>query len=344
MTGISIALATYNGETYICEQLESLAAQTLLPSELIVCDDGSQDRTLELVEAFAKRAPFPVHIYRNEERLGYRANFMKAAGLCSGDLIAFCDQDDVWHRQKLACLSPQFDSPNILLVYHNAWVTAADLKPVRAMLSRQIVERLTGRLLPSPWFHPYGYMIIFRRQLITLSDLWRDSVDPNVSSSTMAHDQWFFFLASMLGEAAFIDEPLVSYRQHGGNAYGLPLTSARLLYLRPSFLKSRLAASAKMYLNHQKAAENRVLLLKAMCDGTDENSTERLKAFIKDYQELAERLALRVQLYRSSRFRDRIGIIGQIAGRRGYANNWTWSFGRRALVKDLLLGLPFASA
>ena len=73
----------------------------MLPdAELIVCDDGSTDSTLEIVGAFAAKAPFPVHFLRNEITLGSTKNFEKALRLCSGDAIALCDQDDLWHKAK----------------------------------------------------------------------------------------------------------------------------------------------------------------------------------------------------------------------------------------------------
>jgi hypothetical protein len=71
-------MATYNGARYIAEQLESFTRQTAIPSELVITDDGSTDDTLDIIDLFAARAPFPVRVERNVKRLGYRANFMKA--------------------------------------------------------------------------------------------------------------------------------------------------------------------------------------------------------------------------------------------------------------------------
>ena len=93
---VSVVMATYNGAAFIDEQLRSLAAQTVLPSELVVSDDGSTDGTLVHVERFAEVAPFPVLVLRNTEPLGYGENFLRAARLATGDCIALCDQDDVW--------------------------------------------------------------------------------------------------------------------------------------------------------------------------------------------------------------------------------------------------------
>ena len=76
---VSIAMATYNGRKHIQRQLGSLAAQTQLPTELVVTDDCSTDDTIAIVDEFAKGAPFTVKVMRNDARLGYRANFMRAA-------------------------------------------------------------------------------------------------------------------------------------------------------------------------------------------------------------------------------------------------------------------------
>ena len=97
----SVAMCTYNGARFVAEQLESVAAQTRPPSELVVCDDRSTDGTARLVEQFAARAPFPVRLFVNERNLGSTANFGRAVTLAEGDLVALCDQDDVWRPEKL---------------------------------------------------------------------------------------------------------------------------------------------------------------------------------------------------------------------------------------------------
>src|SRR3954467_3477295 len=81
---VSVALASYNGARFIDEQLASLAAQTRLPDELVVCDDGSTDDTLARVERFAATAPFAVRIVRNAENLGFNGNFQRALGEVAG--------------------------------------------------------------------------------------------------------------------------------------------------------------------------------------------------------------------------------------------------------------------
>src|SRR5438132_13052341 len=95
MISVSVAMATYNCQKFIREQLDSLAAQQHLPSELVITDDASSDKTVAIAKQFATGAPFPAHIHRYGNRLDYRANFMRAASLCTSDVIAFCDKDDV---------------------------------------------------------------------------------------------------------------------------------------------------------------------------------------------------------------------------------------------------------
>ena len=126
MEKVSIAMATYNGAKFIIEQLESLSRQSYLPHEVVVSDDCSTDGTVELIEAFAKDARFEIHIVRNAINRGYRDNFMHAASLCKSPIVAFCDQDDIWHADKLLETLKYFEDPAVKLVHHNANIVDAD--------------------------------------------------------------------------------------------------------------------------------------------------------------------------------------------------------------------------
>jgi Glycosyl transferase family 2 len=227
---ISIAMATYNGEAYIRAQLDSLAKQTLLPKELIVCDDGSDDRTLEMVEQFSTTAPFPVHIHRNETRLGFADNFLQAASLCTGDLIAFCDQDDVWLPEKLQyCQALFVYEPALMLLSHNAWVTDEKLSRIKLLSSRKTCTCACGEF--QPLSNPLmGFTQVFRKELV--HDIpWqaRPRAEAYVQSKTpgclMPHDCWIAIVASSLGKVMVSDVVLAFYRQHGKNAVGLEQSS-----------------------------------------------------------------------------------------------------------------------
>ena len=88
---LSIALAAYNGERFIGEQLDSIARQTRLPDDLVIFDDASTDTTVSIVRDFARHAPFPVRLQVNPERLGSTHNFEAAIHACGGEIIFLCD-------------------------------------------------------------------------------------------------------------------------------------------------------------------------------------------------------------------------------------------------------------
>ena len=183
MISVSVAMATYNGQHNIRRQLDSLAAQKHVPAELIVTDDRSDDDTLAIIEAFAKTAPFPVNVYRNETRLGYRANFMRAASLCRSELIAFCDQDDFWYPHKIAVSVKPFGDPEVLLAYHNADVVTGDGRQIESLATRAAKPSILMPMSSGPWLYALGFTQVFRRSLLRLSNLWPRSLDQNMSAN-----------------------------------------------------------------------------------------------------------------------------------------------------------------
>jgi glycosyltransferase involved in cell wall biosynthesis len=100
---ISVALAAYNGEKYIREQIDSILNQTYQDFELIVCDDCSIDSTWAILQEYEQRDS-RIHCYLNEKNLGLNKNFEKAIKLCTGEYIAISDQDDIWTADHLAGL------------------------------------------------------------------------------------------------------------------------------------------------------------------------------------------------------------------------------------------------
>src|SRR5271165_1756949 len=114
---VSIALCTYNGAGFIAEQLDTLITQTYAPIEIIAVDDSSTDETFNILMAYAAKYS-QIKIYKNENNIGFAANFERAATLCDGELIALCDQDDLWHPQKIE-LQVNALKDNIF-VYHDS--------------------------------------------------------------------------------------------------------------------------------------------------------------------------------------------------------------------------------
>ena len=115
----SIAMATYNGQKYVKEQLDSFTNQTRQPDELIICDDASTDNTVKICKEFAKNANFDVTIIENETNLGLAQNFGKAMSICTGDIVFLSDQDDVWFQDKIEVMIEALDHNDYQLILHD---------------------------------------------------------------------------------------------------------------------------------------------------------------------------------------------------------------------------------
>jgi len=213
---ISIALATFNGGEYIQEQLDSLASQFLLPMELVVSDDGSNDQTVDLIQNFSRVAPFPVKLVQNRERLGYGLNFLNAASICAGSHIAFCDQDDVWLPQKIARISTILQSGSFDLVAHTAKVVDRQLNWLGANFPDiQLENSLNESGKSVDLFWP-GFSLTISKSLLSEVNL---AVNLSCDKTNFAHDE---LICELVGDRSFylIAEPLALYRQHGNNLIG----------------------------------------------------------------------------------------------------------------------------
>lgn len=217
---ISVALATYNGARYLREQLNSIAHQTLLPFELVVSDDGSTDETLSLLREFARSAPFPVRILEKEKNLGFADNFLFCASRCQGDLIAFCDQDDVWLAEKLRIAHDRIIEDGSLLAIHKQTLVDGDLNRIgewtQDISCDEVVPPLAIDMIRGAW----GNTLMIRSELIRDIPYRNRPRQPEESHKPLSHDTWFFVLAAALGKISRINQPLILYRLHGGNVAG----------------------------------------------------------------------------------------------------------------------------
>jgi glycosyltransferase involved in cell wall biosynthesis len=323
MNGISVALATYNGAKFIFEQLESISRQGRLPEEVVICDDRSSDETVAMVEQYTETAQFRVKLHRNEEQLGYRLNFKKAVGFCTGSLIAFCDQDDVWHPDKLQTLAKQFDDPKVMLAYSNAWVTDDHLNHVRLKAVQPI----------DPFkYNCYGMLQMFRGDLRRYDNLWSRSIDHNVGSTLMAHDQWYYFLAQLLGEIRFVDVPLVEYRQHSANLYGI--ASKRTAWTR---LMEKLQHHGAENEWHAAGSRSRAEIARTLAETVPE-AQPRLLRIADEYETIARRFDRRFKTYSASSAIRRAGALASSIGHGDYGSG-AWRFDRRAVAREVWSGV-----
>ena len=222
--GVSVALATFNGARYLPEQLDSLARQTVLPMELVVSDDGSTDDTLSVITRFAQTAPFPVRLLDKRERLGFADNFLNAAEHCTGEFVAFCDQDDVWLPHKIEVARDRLVTDGSLLTMHRLELVDAALDHIGVYDQGITGDRVYEPLGIDPYYTGSGNSMMFRRELLSASPRAGRPRQPG-EERQMGHDHWLYVLAAALGRVSHMHEPLVRYRQHGANWGGITVPS-----------------------------------------------------------------------------------------------------------------------
>jgi glycosyltransferase involved in cell wall biosynthesis len=335
---VSIAMATYNGAPYLPAQLESLAAQTVKPAELVVCDDGSSDATADVVRNFARTAPFPVILHTNSHRLHFADNFLKAARLCSSEYVAFCDQDDLWRPRKLAAVTRAAELSGACLVAHNAAKIDAGGRLLGELSHTGADGMLTGADL-HPWRFFFGFTCTFRRQLLTMIPSEHrpfDLIDP---TRRMAHDRWVAFLASIYGDVYVLSDQLVNYRYHDANASGWMQT-------RRSLAESLDAARHKFGYNVLKqllVAQSLIRLMGSLLSNQSRlaalPSPRPLLEMLAYWTVFEERCAARYSITQQDNRDLRARRLGHALVNDAYRNAVDGSICFRTLVQDLLVSL-----
>lgn len=225
-TCVSVALCTYQGAQFLTEQLESIAAQTRLPDEVVVCDDGSTDATLDIVARFVQDAPFPVVVHQGLDRpLGPARNFERALRAARGDLIVLCDQDDIWHGSRIE-RSVQLlgDNPEAAAVFSDADLIDAEGRPIgetlwdalgiSGTLEHRFVHGTAAERVALLWL---GNLVTGATLTIRASHL--DRLLPVADG--WLHDYWFAMVLSSFTDMIMWPEPLCCYRLHPGQHTGI---------------------------------------------------------------------------------------------------------------------------
>lgn len=227
---ISVAMCTFNGAKYLQEQLASILNQTLLPSEIIISDDGSSDGTLEIIESFwsqknesfSRAADVSLTVIKNPLSLGVTKNFEQALLACHHPIIALSDQDDIWQPDKLEKLLPLFEQdPELLFIFTDSRLVDAIGKPLGVTSFQALVVSESERTALTTG---NSQAVFLRRNLATGATvlLRRDLLDFAAPfPAEWIHDEWLALVASFAGHVHMTDECLIDYRQHGNNQIGM---------------------------------------------------------------------------------------------------------------------------
>lgn len=210
---ISIAMATYNGEKFIREQLDSILTQTITDWELIVCDDVSTDSTTAILEEYAQK-DVRIKIYQNKFNLGFKRNFEKAIDLCTGEYIALCDQDDIWYPKHLEILLNQIN--NYSLSIGNSDIVDKN----NVFLNKRMSDTDQIQFIPEDYrkllYRELFYANPFQGASMLLKRDFAQKCIP-IPEEVKYHDAWISICACVDQGLVYTYEPITRYRQHEEN-------------------------------------------------------------------------------------------------------------------------------
>jgi glycosyltransferase involved in cell wall biosynthesis len=219
MSTIGIIMATYNGEKYLREQIESILSNTYTEWHLSIYDDGSIDQTFSIIKEYEEKYPGKITGYKNKENLGVKHNFLNAIKKEEYDYIMFCDQDDVWLSDKIEItyqkmLDVENKNPFIpitiftdatlvdekLNVLYDSYFRTSNLDVKKVDLSHILME---NKLI--------GCTVMINKEVIQ---------QLKIPTSPRMHDWWIAIITSSFGKIEFLDRPTILYRQHAANVIG----------------------------------------------------------------------------------------------------------------------------
>ena len=254
---MEILLAAYNGEAYLGEQIDSILRQTDARWHLTISDDGSTDGTGAVIDACVAQYPGKIARHRFDRRFGNaRDHFFALMARCDADYMLFCDQDDVWHpekvqktREALERAEAEFGADAPILAFSDQTPTDEHLRPLATSLMRYQKQ----------YFERFDYRSILMQNVVTGGAMGVNRALARLAERGMGdgrvimHDWWLAAVAARFGQIAYIDEPLGVYRQHGDNAVGAKDVGSvgyaadrlgKIAEVRRSILRKKAQASA----------------------------------------------------------------------------------------------------
>lgn len=214
---ISVALCTYNGENYIEEQLRSILEQSVSVDEIVVCDDGSTDNTIDIADKVLTSGGISYRILKNEKSLGVSNNFLKALKMSTGDYVFTCDQDDIWDVNKVKVFMAEVKKSRKDLYFSNGILIDskgnslgsslwdAYLIDIKTITEKPLMEALLKRPIVT------GAAMLVSREIINRIDFIPEGV---------LHDEWFSMIAAASNSIHPLAQTTFFYRQHGNNVVG----------------------------------------------------------------------------------------------------------------------------
>jgi glycosyltransferase involved in cell wall biosynthesis len=228
---ISVCMATYNGEKYVARQLETIFGQLSSSDELVIVDDCSTDKTVEIIKCFQDPR---LILHTNERNRREVYSFSRAIQLAKGGMIFMADQDDAWIDGRLAMMESRLRESDVFLLTSNFHLMNEHEQPlpmpfdgVRAEGSRNHFQKIADIFIGKTNY--VGCAMAFRRELVPLITPIPDYVE--------SHDVWIALAANLIGSHLHIDEKTLHKRQHSNNTTQFnrslyPKLKARAIFTR----------------------------------------------------------------------------------------------------------------
>ena len=242
---VSIVLATYNGEKFLEQQLDSLIKQDYPNIEIIAIDDCSSDKTFQILQQYAIQYAF-FKAYINEKNLGLNKNFERGLLLAQGEYIAIADQDDIWKKKKVSTLINRIG--NNTMVYHDSELIDSNGASFNKKLSD--VKKLSDFSNPLNYAlvaHVPGHAMLFKKSLVAQCIPF--------PKKAILYDHWLAYVATFDQGIRFINQALVLYRQHENNMHGAGLVEKKLQNPQTQALKKTELARERVRLLYEKCPE-----------------------------------------------------------------------------------------
>lgn len=207
---VSVVMCTYNGATYLREQLDSIIGQTLTPYELIAQDDGSTDATVAILEEYAARFPY-IKVYRNEADKGINNNFFSAMRRATGDFIAISDQDDIWMPDKLEVQTAAIGDRLMCVARSIPFCSQGD----REVTLHYDKRKPNCNIVRMMYASMNGHCTLFRRELL-------DHIPDHLEQRPIYTHAWYDVItgqtAAALDSIILIDRVVARWRRYVGAA------------------------------------------------------------------------------------------------------------------------------
>lgn len=268
---ISVVMASFNGEKFIQEQIQSILDQSLLPLEIIICDDNSSDKTVEIIKSINNPI---IKLFVNNESLGVVANFKKAVSFANPEnMIAFADQDDIWLPNKIETLYIE-----ILEINNEQYPTLvySDLSLINE--KREIINPSFWNQLHHDEHEHCIETLLFGNFITGLSILMNKKMREHFlmkPDDIILHDVWLAFIAFSIGKVRRISVPLALYRQHTNNVnynsrskkrskWEMRFLKLKMIFTKNDFLKDEFMITNVFYsfYKNQISKEHAVLFNK----------------------------------------------------------------------------------